>query len=820
MSIWGLSIMTWENPKRQFHPNITALNIKPELAEACGYLVSQLKGTFQWQKLSQYSQQLERMTLSALNNGIRPAETPFDILSRQPDPKLNFEVARAWSSQISKMMESVKWQVLSVKEKDITPNTSHLTHKNKIKIGYLSCDFRNHPVAHLIIGLFKHHRREKFEVFAYSYGGPDPTDWQQKIVQSCDHFTDIHAMTHVQAAQKIHQDGIDILLDLTGHTKNNRLPVCALGSAPIQISYLGFPGTSGAEFFDYILTDKIVSPKAHEAFYSEKFIYLPDCYMVYDNAQAISDKLWTRKDAGLSESGIVFCSFNQPYKIEPKIFDAWMRILAQIPDSVLWLSEQEESSHARLRHGAEQRGVSKHRLIFAPKAYIKEDYLARLALADIALDTVIYNGHATTADALWAGVPVITVQGTHFASRAASSILNATGLSELICQSLQDYESLAVRLAANPDALLRIRQKLSKYRLTSLMFDTRNMVGNIEQAYQTVWQLHTSGQSPRIIEFSRLDLTQALTEACAHHQAGRLSQAKAIYERVLQEYPNHADTLHLYGLLAHQEKDHERGIALIRKAIAISPKTAVYQSNLGIILYELEQYDAAVFHYQKAIELEPTQPGAYYNLGLVLKMQGRWEEAFSVFQKAAEIDTNYADAYNGMGMIRQNQDQAAEAMDYFQKAVQLNPNLADAYYNMANTLTTDHQKAIACYRKVLEIQPDHRRAIANLYHRLVYTCSWDDLQSLSSKVDEILELSLKTGEKTAEQPLMSVIWNADPARNLAVANHGQTICWVKSKQFPDFHSNCPNIHAVLSTQHSALPNFASVICPATSAIIR
>jgi predicted O-linked N-acetylglucosamine transferase (SPINDLY family) len=234
--------------------------------------------------------------------------------------------------------------------------------------------------------------------------------------------------------------------------KGNRLAIYALCPAPIQVSYLGFPGTTGADFIDYIITDKIVTPVEHASYYSEKFVYLPHCYQVNDYTQPISNKEWKKEDFGLPEGCFVFCSFNQPYKIDPVMFDVWMRILQQVPEGVLWLLSTNKIAEENLRREAEARGIKSERLIFADRLP-KDEHLARLRFADLTLDTRIYNGHTTTSDALWAGVPVITLQGSHFASRVSSSVLSAIGLPEVVTHSLEEYEALAVQLAHKPAQL-------------------------------------------------------------------------------------------------------------------------------------------------------------------------------------------------------------------------------------------------------------------------------------------------------------------------------------------------------------------------------
>jgi protein O-GlcNAc transferase len=269
--------------------------------------------------------------------------------------------------------------------------------------------------------------------------------------------------------------------------------------APIQVRYLGLAGTTGAEFFDYIITDKIVTPEDDACFYTEQFVYLPHCYQINDNTQTISKKSWRRSDVGLPETGFVFCSFNQGYKIDPIMFDGWMNILREIPEGVLWLQPGNKAAKKNLKQKAENRGIKSDRIIFA-EPLPKEEHLARLRLADLALDTRVVNGAATTSDALWVGVPVITLQGRHFASRMSSSILTAIGATHMVTHNMQEYQSLAVDLARDPARMDAIRRKIAKNRWTKPLFDTRRFVGNLEKAYRKMWQIYLLGERPEMIK--------------------------------------------------------------------------------------------------------------------------------------------------------------------------------------------------------------------------------------------------------------------------------------------------------------------------------
>ncbi len=367
----------------------------------------------------------------------------------------------------------------------------------RIKVGYLSCDFYNHATAHLMAELFERHDRSRFSITAYSYGPDDNSPERKRLVKGFDNFVDLRDLSDHAAAQKIYDDGIDILIDLKGgFTEGARIGIAAYRPAPVQVNYLGYPGTMGASFIDYIIADRFIIPEDQEKFYSEKVVCLPDCYQPNDTHRKIADTLPTREACGLPERGFVFCCFNANYKITPQVFDVWMRLLQRTPDSVLWLFEANQSVKGNLRQEAEHRGVNPERIIFAPKLSTPE-HLARHRLADVFLDTLPINAHTTASDALWAGLPVLTFAGSTFAGRVAGSLLKAAGLPELITYSLKDYEALALQLAQDPARLSAIRQKLEKTRLQVPLFDIEKFTRNIEKSYQAMWDIWQAGDGPK-----------------------------------------------------------------------------------------------------------------------------------------------------------------------------------------------------------------------------------------------------------------------------------------------------------------------------------
>ncbi|MDQ4420903.1 tetratricopeptide repeat protein [Sphingobium sp. DEHP117] len=365
----------------------------------------------------------------------------------------------------------------------------------KIRIGYFSADFWSHAVMHLIARLFEMHDRSRFEVHAFSYGKQVHDAMHERLVGAVDVFHQIDHFDDGAIAARARECGIDIAVDLMGHTKGKRLGIFAYGAAPIQISYLGYPGTSGADFIDYMIADAVTIPQERRAHYSENMLYMPHCYQPNDNCREISARPFTRADMGLPEDAFVFACFNSSYKITPEEFDIWMRLLEQVEGSVLWLYKANRWAEANLRKEAERRGVDPARVIFAEPMPVDE-HLARQHLADLFLDTFNVNAHTTASDALWGGLPLLTRMGKGFAARVAGSLLHAVGLPELAVETSEAYEAKALELATNPQKLKELRERLAANRLSSPLFDTERFVRNIEAGYLAAYDRFCKGQAP------------------------------------------------------------------------------------------------------------------------------------------------------------------------------------------------------------------------------------------------------------------------------------------------------------------------------------
>ena len=366
---------------------------------------------------------------------------------------------------------------------------------DRIRIAYLSSDFYAHATAFLMAGVFEEHDRGRFDISLVSFGPDDKSDMRARLKEGCNNFMDVADKTDEHIATLLRQMEIDIAVDLKGFTDGCRPGIFARRPAPLQVNYLAYPGTMGADYMDYILADETLIPPEHRAFYSEKIAYLPGCYQANDAKRPVSPRKPSRAEAGLPETGFVFASFNNSYKITPAMFDIWMRLLHAVDGSVLWLFKDNEAAAANLKREAEARNISASRLIFAPRMEL-QDHLARQPLADLFLDTVPCTAHTTASDALWVGLPVLTVLGSTFAGRVAASLLRALDLPELIVPSLPDYETVALKLARDPALLAGLRERLSKNRGTSALFDTARATRNLELAFTAMWQRYQRGEKP------------------------------------------------------------------------------------------------------------------------------------------------------------------------------------------------------------------------------------------------------------------------------------------------------------------------------------
>ena len=407
---------------------------------------------------------------------------PFLLLALIDDPELQRKQAEICAIDLSTINNKL-------------PRVNYYANHKKIRIGYFSPDFREHPVGLLTAELYELHDRDHFEVYAFSLWAGKNDEVNLRIKAGVDNFYDVHMMSVKDIVLLSRSLEIDIAIDLGGFTAHSRLDIFAMFAAPIQINFLGYPGTMGSNYYDYIIADKSLISEDSKSNFSENIIYLPNCYMPQDRSRKVSEKPLTRQEFNLPEDGFVFCCFNNSFKITSKEFDVWMRLLSKINGSVLWLLKTNISSEINLQNEAKKRGIESERLIFADKLQI-EEHLARQKLADLFLDTFTFNAHTTASDALWVGLPVLTKVGKGFAARVASSLLTALEIPELITTSENEYEALALTLATNPEKLASIKKKIVDNITLAPLYDTQTYTKDLEKAYSYAYERYSSGLQP------------------------------------------------------------------------------------------------------------------------------------------------------------------------------------------------------------------------------------------------------------------------------------------------------------------------------------
>ncbi len=367
--------------------------------------------------------------------------------------------------------------------------------RNKLRVGYVSGEFRAQATAYLTADLFECHDREEFEIFGFSTGPNDQSAIRARLERGFDRFMDVAKSSDAEIIETVRGSGIDIMIDLNGHFGIKRTHVFASRPCPVQVNYLGFPGTMGAPFIDYIIADETIIPEAAQKHYSEKVVYLPNSYQSNDRKRPIGSRVYERAECGLPDRGFVFVCFNSNHKLNPIMFDIWMRLLNKVPGSVLWFLEGNSAVKGNLQREASARGIEPSRLVFAPFVELPE-HLARLRLADLFLDTLPCNAHTTASDALWSGVPVLTALGSTFAGRVAASLVKAVGLPDLATASLEDYERSALEFAGNPSLIADVKARLMRRRADAPLFDTPRFARQIEAAYKIMWDRHQRGLPP------------------------------------------------------------------------------------------------------------------------------------------------------------------------------------------------------------------------------------------------------------------------------------------------------------------------------------
>ena len=558
-----------------------AFALEPANATSQALLLTQLLQQCDWAGAAPLLARVAADTKSKLAQGRKPEETPLAHLSRSSDEAETLAVARAWVRQMQSRLAGAR---IARRQVDLDPD-------RRLKIGYFTSDMHDHPVAHLTVGLFEHHDRNAIELSIYSHGRVDASPWRRRAEAAADRFVNLHGLGQRAMAERVAADGIDILVDLNGHSSGAKMEALALRPAPLQALWLGYPGSSGADFIDYLITDIVATPPETAADYSESLLWLPQVFQPNDDRQEIATEATTRARWGLPADGVVFASLNQGFKIEPASFALWMSLLRELPRSVLWLRSPSAEMLANLRRAAVAHGVAQERLVFADRPE-KPVHLQRLSLADIALDTWTYNGHTTTSDALWAGVPVITLEGSHYASRVSASVLRAIGLPELIATTPEGYRALALRYGRDASARAALKARLAANRKTMPLFDTARFARNLEAGYRAIWRRHVRGTRPasiRLVEptgATASTVGAAMGEAEAFRHSGDRRKAIVAYRRALALDP--ADVrgqLRLADLLRAEGASGEAADRY-REAAALDPSLAEAWGGLAAILAE------------------------------------------------------------------------------------------------------------------------------------------------------------------------------------------------------------------------------------------
>ena len=454
-----------------------AYSIKPDEDFLLGRVLNVSMQACRWDKVSD----LIAEVLEKVKEGKRVCH-PFTVVSTIDDPQIQLKAAQIWSAYT---------QDTAAFKKSAAP----LKQKEKIRLGYFSADFYQHATMHLMADMFKQHDKSRFEVFAFSYGNGVKDSMLESVIPHFDQFHYVADKSDYEIAQAARDLGIDIAIDLKGFTYDARPGIFAHKAAPIQVNYLGYPGTMGSPCIDYIIADPVLICPEYEKCYSEKIVYLPNSYQINDPQRVVDDAAVSREDVGLPSQGFVYCSFNQHYKFLPSIFDSWARILNKVENSVLWLMAEGELVRSNLRNEIAKRGIAPERLIFADRIPSAQ-HLARMRLADLFMDSLPYNSHTTASDALWVGLPILTLQGKSFAARVASSLLTAMGLPQLITHSVEQYEELDVELANQPQKLNDIRNTLNANKQNSPLFNSALTTQQIEAAYEKMIERSIQKQAP------------------------------------------------------------------------------------------------------------------------------------------------------------------------------------------------------------------------------------------------------------------------------------------------------------------------------------
>ena len=586
------------------------------------------------------------------------------------------------------------------------PNT--LDVNRKLRVGYVSADFSRHPVGFYLCRILPFHNSDSVEIVCYS-NSHKSDDITETLRRSSALWRNVTDLSDEKMTEQIRDDGIDILVDLSGHTARHRLPVFAKRPAPVQVTWMGYTGTTGLTVMDYILADTFVLPKNEQDMFSETPKYLPGCYLCFDPPGFDIDCVAPpAKDNGF----ITFGSFNNRMKITAGAISAWARIMTDVADSRLLLKTpllDSEAVRSALVEQFREHGIEKDRLLLEGRAS-RADLLRAYQHVDIALDTQPFSGGVTTAEAIWMGVPVISLSSPRWSGRLGETILNGIGLPELVAHNDQQYHDLAIGLAGNLPRLEQMHRDLRGLMEASPFCDGPAFADKLEQAYRDMWLSWCTTPT------SSVDIKGDYAIAVDHHQKGRLGKAKAIYASILEVDGDHLASLHNLGVIMTAEGEADQAVALFEKALAIKPDYARAHDSLGTAFYQLGRLDDAVQSFRKALNHNPESPKTHYNLGKALKDNKQPDQALECYQEALRLNPNYLSAQNNLGALLVELNRQEEALDYFRQVLRINPDFSEGHFNLGNVYkdTGRYDEAIASYLRAIELAPDYLDSWKNL----------------------------------------------------------------------------------------------------------
>ncbi|HEX5282372.1 MAG TPA: tetratricopeptide repeat protein [Micropepsaceae bacterium] len=620
------------------------VEINPDFPYVTGHLAHYRMQACDWRHFAEDT--------ARIAEGIRAGKRvvlPFIHLALSDSPAGQFRCASIWTENDAPPRPNPLWR-------------GEIYRHDRIRLAYVSADFHAHATAALMAEIFERHDRRQFETTAISFGPDDATPMRARVQRAFDRFIDVRNASDLEIATLIRRLEIDIAVDLKGLTKDNRAGIFAHRPAPVQVSYLGYPGTMAAPYIDYLLADRTVVPEEQRAFYRERVVYLPDSYQA-NTARPISANAGTRADFGLPDQGFVFCCFNNSYKITPDVFAVWMRLLRAVRGSTLWLLEDNAGMRENLRREAETRGIASGRLVFAPRAAMDE-HLARHRHADLFLDTQPYGAHTTASDALWAGVPVLTVEGATFPGRVAASLLRAARLPELITPDLAEYEAAALRLAWEPGTLGGIRTKLAATRAQMPLFDCERFTRHLESAFLSMTERSRRGETPE--SFSVTGEAQSGPGA--------------------MPIPGNAAAAYLEGCRLIREQNFSAALARFDEAVALAPEFIEALTNRGGVLMALNRPDEAIRSLDLALALNPNMPEAWNNRGNALSVLGRHDEAVQSFDRVLALRPQLIEALINRGTALLTLRRTEDAFASYEAALKGDPRNSAALHGRANAL--------------------------------------------------------------------------------------------------------------------------------------